>query len=43
MEISSRSYLTAGTAFTAAAITMAPLIAGPAVLHSPPVPLRALP
>lgn len=43
MEISVRSYLTAGTALTAAAITMAPLIAGPAVLHSPPAPLRALP
>jgi len=43
MEISVRSYLTAGTAFTAAAITMAPLIAGPAVLHSPPAPLPALP
>lgn len=44
MEIATRSYWTAGTALTAAAVTLSPLIAGPAALQGPTLPtLPALP
>lgn len=38
MEISTRSYWTAGTALTAAAITLSPLIVGPAAVQGPARP-----
>lgn len=38
MEISTRSYWTAGTALTAAAITLSPLIVGPAALQGSALP-----
>lgn len=38
MEISTRSYWTAGTALTAAAITLSPLLVGPAALQGPTLP-----
>lgn len=43
MEISTRPHWAAGTAVTAAAITLAPLIAGPSALHAPTLPIPPLP
>ncbi|MFW0154255.1 hypothetical protein ACNUDN_31330 (plasmid) [Mycobacterium sp. smrl_JER01] len=43
MEISTRPHWTAGTAVTAAAITLAPLIAGPSALHAPTLPISLPP
>lgn len=43
MEISTLPHWAAGTAVTAAAITLAPLIAGPSALHAPTLPIPPLP